>query len=251
MIYETNGNEILLKIPANNSGKYRFKKRKNRFEFGKTFSTRKDVFDNDVYLEWQIGYDVTVKDHNGTNKKTRLSSHSFVGDNKKEKYPYELSEILYEAMKIDLIDEKGLRSLFDEISKYKVYIDEKHITVQHDSQITFNEIAFEEVSILLPTLLAETLDNTQIEISIQKQQYASGVQPMLYFCIPFHCFKNYKEFLNKSSVKGDELLYIIDKSNISNILMMMRISGMTSKRHNYDIKQIIRTLALIKGWSLQ
>ncbi len=44
---------------------------------------------------------------------------------------------------------------------------------------------FEETSIKLTTLfMIETTDNTQIEVSIQKQQYASGVQPMVYFSIP-------------------------------------------------------------------
>ncbi len=62
MEYRIQEKNVLLIIPATNSGKYRFKKRKNRLDFGEIFSTREHCFNEQVYLEWQIGYDVLVKD---------------------------------------------------------------------------------------------------------------------------------------------------------------------------------------------
>ena len=53
---------IWLVVSANNSGKFRFKKRKSRLDFGETFSTRECLFDDQTYLEWQISYDVPIKD---------------------------------------------------------------------------------------------------------------------------------------------------------------------------------------------
>lgn len=53
---------ILIIIRAVNSGKFRFKKRKNNLDFGETFSTRRVSFDEETYLEWQIGYDVLKND---------------------------------------------------------------------------------------------------------------------------------------------------------------------------------------------
>ena len=44
---------ILLIISATNDGKFRFKKRKNRLDFGEIFSTRECPFDEQTYLEWQ------------------------------------------------------------------------------------------------------------------------------------------------------------------------------------------------------
>lgn len=217
-------NEILLNIPASNDGKFRFKKRKNNLEFWEFFSTRKEIFDDNTYLEWQIGYDITLKDFESNKKHTKLSSVSFIEDNKKEKYPYELSEILYTAMKIGLVNENDIKNLFDEISKYKNFIDEKAITVEHHSKLKLNGIEFEETSIKLPTLfMLKTVDNTQIEISIQKQRYASGIQPMIYYCIPFKSFRSYSLLQNKSSVSGNILIYIINKENISNVLSMIKI----------------------------
>src|SRR3989338_4638047 len=184
MEYVIDKNNILLIIPATNAGKFRFKKRRNRLDFGETFSTRECPFDDQTYLEWQIGYDVPIKD-----------------------------------------------------------VEKKTITVEHHSQLTINGINFEETSIKLPTLfMIETLDDTQIEVSIQKQQYASGVQPMVYFCIPLRAFKNSPSLLGKSSVSGDKLAYVLSKSNVLNLIFMMKVFGMASKRHNHDVVEILKIL---------
>ena len=234
---------ILLIIPATNDGKFRFKKRKNRLDFGEIFSTRECPFDEQTYLEWQIGYDVPIKDVEDGKKETKLTSKHFVGSNGKTKYLYELSEIFYKAMELELITKKEVENLLNEIRGYKSFIDEKAITVEHHSQITINGINFEETSIKLPTLfMIETLDETQIEISIQKQQYASGVQPMVYFCIHFKAFKNSSDLQGKSSVSGDELVYVISKTNVLNLVCMMKVFGMASKRHNHDIVEILKIL---------
>ncbi len=234
---------ILLIIPATNAGKFRFKKRRDRLDFGEIFSTRECHFDEQTYLEWQIGYDVPVKDVEEGKKGTKLTSKHFVGSNGKRKYPYELSEIFYKAMELEFITKKEVENLLNEIRSYRSFIDEKAITVEHHSQITINGINFEETSIKLPTLfMIETLDETQIEVSIQKQQYASGVQPMVYFCVPLKAFKNSSVLNGKSSVSGDKLEYIISKTNVLNLLCMMKVFGMASKRHNHDIVEILKTL---------
>jgi len=243
MDYKIKENNILLTIPATNAGKFRFKKRKNRLDFGETFSTRKGIFDDQTYLEWQIGYDVPIKDVEKGKKGTKLTSKYFVGSNGKRKYPYELSEIFYEAMELGFISKKEVENLLKEIGGYKSFIDEKVITVEYHSRLTINGINFEETSIKLPTLfMIETLDETQIEVSIQKQQYASGVQPMVYFCIPLKAFKNSSDLQGKSSVSGDKLVYVVSKANVFNLVCMMKVFGMASKRHNHDVVKILETL---------
>lgn len=243
MDYTIKGNDILLIIPATNAGKFRFKKRKNRLDFGEIFSTRECLFDKQTYLEWQIGYDIPVKEVEDGKKETKLTSRHFVGSNGKTKYPYELSEIFFEAMKLKLIAKEQVEDLLKKIDNYKDFIDEKAITVEYHSQITINGINFEETSIKLPTLfMIETQDETQIEVSIEKQQYASGVQPMVYFCIPLKAFKNSSDLQGKSSVSGDKLEYVINKTNVSNLIDMIKVFGMASERHNHDIVEILKIL---------
>ena len=243
MKYVVRGNDICLIIPATNAGKFRFKKRKNRLDFGETFSTRELPFDDQTYLEWQIGYDVTVKDVEKGKKGTSLTTKYFIGSNGKKKYPYELSEIFYKSMELGFISKEEVQNLLKEICGYKSFIDEKAITVERHSKITINGLNFEETSIKLPTFfMVETVDGTQIEVSIQKQQYASGVQPMVYFCIPLKAFNNSSAFYGKSSVSDDCLEYIINKTNVLNLIYMMRVFGMASKRHNHDVIKILEIL---------
>lgn len=243
MEYTTKDKEIIIKIPASNSGKMRFKTRENKLEFGKTFATRNNNFGENVYLEWQIGYDAVVTDVESGEKETTLKQYTFIGANGKKKYLYELSEFLYEGMRTGLILDESIRTLLEEIKKYNDFIDDKKIEVEHNSKITINGINFEETSIKLPTLfMVETADNTQIEISIQKQQYASGVQPMVYFCIPIKSFNNYSNLIGRPSKNGDILEYAIKEDNANILFDIIKIFAMCSKRHNFDVIEILKIL---------
>lgn len=243
MDYIAKNKEIIIKISASNSGKFRFKTRKNNLQFGDTFAARTRNFDESVYLEWQIGYDAIITDVVRGKKDTRLKRLTFVGANGKTKYLYELSELIYEGMQAGLVSIEKIINLLEEIKKYNDFIDDKKIAIEHNSKIVLNGMSFEETSIKLPTLfMIQTADNTQIEVSIQKQQYATGVQPMVYFCIPIKSFSNYSDLMGHSSKNGDALEYIINKDNADVLFDIMKIFAMCSKRHNYDIIEIIKIL---------
>lgn len=242
MEYKIDDNKIKLIFPAKNNGKFRFKTRKKSTDFGDSFSTRKLNFNDNVYLEWQIGYDATVLDVSQENKETKLDKISFVGSNGKKKYPYELSELVYESVKLGL-NKISLEDLLKEVEDYNELITSRKINVEKDIEVKVNNLPFQETITKLPTFfMVDTGDGTQIEISIQKQQYAAGVQPMIYFVIPFTSFSNYKELEGGSSNKGDVLVYEIDKSNSDVLFNMMRVFGMSSENHKKDIEEIIKVL---------
>lgn len=244
MEYRIKENNIELIIPAANAGKFRFKKRQNRLGFGEIFSTRNEPFNEKAYLEWQIGFDVPVSDVEAGNVEVKLNEQSFIGSNGSKKYPSELSELFYTAIEQGFISKDEVKDLLKEIRAYRELIDERGIYVEEKTlKITLNGINFEETHIKLPTLfMIQTLDETQIEISIKQQQYASGVQPMVYFCIPLTSFKNSSSFLNRSSNVGDNLIYVINKNNAQNLIYLMKIFGMASERHKHDIVQIIKII---------
>jgi hypothetical protein len=236
-------NSLELSFPSSNDGKFRFKTRDENISFGKTFAARQKPFTDKVYLEWQIGYDALVEDVKSGKKQTKLTQEKFIGSTGKEKYPYELSEILYDLIKCGLISVKEMEELSAEINSYKQFIDEKEIVVEKPTNVSLNKVKFKETSIKLPTLfMPQIFDGTIIEVSIQKQQYAAGVQPMIYFCIPFKSFANWKDLDGKKSVKGDKLKYIIKKDNAGVILNMFRVFGMASSRHKLDVEQILKTI---------
>lgn len=243
MNFEVKENKILINIPAKNGGKFRFKKRKSNLDFGNIFATQKIDFDENSYLEWQIGYDALISEVKKGNKVTKLVTESFIGSNKKEKYLYELSEFLFDAIKIGIIQKDKVVNLLEEIKNYSEFIDDKNIDIEHNKKISINNISFDEVSIKLPTLfMVETLDGTQIEISKKQQQYASGVQPMVYFCIPLKSFGNFNKFIGKCSNKGDYLIYEINKNNSQVLFDLIKIFAMCSKRHNYDVIEILNLI---------
>lgn len=241
MKYESSADSIELTFSASNKGKFRFKTRKTNVDFGTSFGTRSNEFNETVYLEWQIGYDIptTVINEDGSHP-TKLTEFSFVGSNGKTKYLYELSEILCEAVIIKLVTANEIDSLLREIQGYDDFIDKNEIVVGEHTIIELNELPFIETSIKLPTLfMPQNSDGTQIEISIQKQQYAYGFQPMIYFCIPFRTFINWNELNGRCSVAGNGLKYTIDKNNIIVIMNLFRIFGMSSARHKNDIMKIL------------
>jgi len=244
MEYRIKEGNIELIIPATNAGKYRFKKRLNRLSFGETFSTRNEPFDEQAYLEWQIGFDIPVKDAEEGTEAIKLNEQSFIGSNGKKKYPYELSELFYTAIEQGLISKDEVKTILKEIHDYKELFDEKPISVdERTSEIILNGISFEETNIKLPTFFMEqSSDDTQIEVSIKQQQYASGVQPMIYFCIPIKSFKNSTKFLGRPSISGDCLIYVIRRDNVQVLLNLMKVFGMASERHKHDIIQILKII---------
>lgn len=245
--YTCVNNSIELTFSAANDGKFRFKTRKSETSFGETFATRQKAFNEKVYLEWQIGYDAMVEDVKSGKKTTKLTKEIFIGSNGREKYLYELSEILYESIKCGLLSTQDLDRMQNEISSYTKFFDEKEIEIEKSADVSVNGLSFKETAIKLPTLFMPQTDGTLIETSIQKQQYASGVQPMIYFNIPFKSFANWKELDGKKSVKGNNLKYVIKKENAQVILNMFRVFGMASSRHKFDVEQILKTVKKLVG----
>ncbi|MBO8157962.1 R.Pab1 family restriction endonuclease [Thermosyntropha sp.] len=238
-----NEGNIEVIINANNEGKFRFKKRENKYSFGETFATRNNPFDKTTYLEWQISYDILEKEVK--NPKELRIPNTFIASNGKKKYPVELSDIFYLALKQGLLSLEQANDLLREIESYNDFIDHKSIkTKSQIKEVSLNEaIKFRETSIELPTLFFDaTPDETTIEISIKQQQYASGVQPMVYFCIPITSFINHTQILGKTSKKGDTLIYIFDKNNVQNLVNLVKVFGMASKKHHHDIIEITKLI---------
>lgn len=168
---------------------------------------------------------------------------SFAGYNGKSKHPYELSELMSEAVKIGLIKTESVRELANELKHYTEYLSSREIDIKNKGILILNDVSFEETVIQLPTFfVGGLLDGAQIEVSVQKQQYATGVQPMLYFSIPIYAFRNGQDFYGRTSKRGDELIYVIDEGNAQILLLMFKVFGMASPSHNHDVKEILGVL---------
>lgn len=231
-------NEIELRLPTKNKGKFRWKNRADNSKYGEGFATTTTPFTEESYIEWQIGYDAEV---NHPKKTTILTNIEFIGANGKRKNPYELSEILYLMKKSGLINKDLIQKLHKEIEIRDFSFDEQYqIETSEKESVNIADFKFHRQDIILPTFSDYKEDRgLSIEISIQKQQYASGVQPMVYFVIPISCFDNYKDMIGKTSKEVDEAIWTVKEENKDVIIKMFKYFGICSWKHKHDVLSIL------------
>lgn len=234
-------NSVELTLPTKNKGKFRWKNRVDNSKYGQGFATTTIPFTADSYIEWQIGYDAEV-DHE--KKTTILANLEFIGANGKKKNPYELSEVLYLMKQTGLITNDTLKKMYMEIKQRTFSFDEEYQIETSQRELTnIADFSFHRQDIILPTFSDYHEEKSLcIEISIQKQQYASGVQPMVYFAIPIGCFDNYDKLIGKTSKEIDKAILTIDSNNKNVIIKMFEYFGLCSWKHKHDVLLIIEQL---------
>lgn len=242
-------NKLFIKIPVKNKGKFRWKNRKNVNEYGEGFSTDKVKYSENSYIEWQIGYDVPVRDYqkDPDAKPTTLTNYTFNSLKDVEKYPYELSEFLFAMAKANLVTEEEIKKLLCDINKSETSLEDefKIKTDKVGDYIIDGEISFQQQNITLPTFIYhEKNDYSYVEISIQKQQYATGVQPMLYFSIPIISLSDSESMIGKTAreLNFNYTTFVVDDKNKNCILNVFRFFGICSVRHKHDVSEILKLL---------
>ncbi len=243
MNYEIKNNNVVVNLPLTSQGKFRCKTRNDIQEFGNGFAPKSTIITNNSYLEWQIGYDTIIgKDE----KETRLNSDEFVfiGANKKSKHPYELSEITYFMCKNNIISKKEILDVCNKIASIKTFLQDKYsIEVKKEDSVTLNNIKFLSSSTKLPTFITQPRDSKLlIEIMIQKQQYATGVQPMLYLIIPVNAFDNANKIINHTSAETPNGIITFDENMKSVVFDLLICFGMCSTAHNHDVLEILNVI---------
>jgi len=247
--------EILIAIPlTTTTGKIRVKERDNIYGYGLPFASRQKKFNQKNYIEWQIGYDIeTKKVFNEKLKRdlTTLKNIKFIAFNKKEKYLYELSEYLYYFVDFNVIKKEKLK----ELKKFLISLKEENLIEKHPHcQIkrtypqteTINKLNFEILKIEYPQLIYR-FKNYEIiaEITIREKQKAVGIQPMLYFCFPITELISKTPLIGRCAKTKEFAYFKFDKNNAFIILEMIKVFGMLSTSHNFDMIKILNIL--IKG----
>ncbi len=240
--------KILVAIPlTNGTGKTRIKKRSFFNEYGIPVSTKTETFSQNCYVEWQIGYDAVIADTKKLDL-TTIKDKLFIGANGKEKTLYELSEYIYYQYKWYNISTKQLLEIktFLENLKDSDFIDNPdNFSIQRTAPIekTIQNIQFYYTQVKYP-MLVHKFGKYEIltEIKITEKQYAIGVQPMLYLCIPINELSAQTPLIGRTASTKETANFEIDYKNINIFLEMLKIFGMLSKSHNKDIISIIDTI---------
>lgn len=231
--------QVIIKGNYTNRGKIRVKSRECPLEFGQSFATRSRKTTEKEYIEWQVGYDRVAGDDK---KPTILSDLEFIGANGKRKNPYELSEIVYYMINAGLVSKSDIEELLKEVKENDFFFDEKYkISVHKEGEVQLEGIDFYQTYIKLPTFVYE-FKGLITEVSIQKQQYAAGVQPMVYMSLPIIHLDNTDNLLGIKADGDSRFILTIDNINKKYFLDMFKIFSMCSKAHQHDVIEILELL---------
>ncbi len=226
---------IEVSIPLTSiSGKARVKIRHAFSDYGISTATRKIHFSLKHYVEWQIGYDVPIKDKEKFELTTlKDEKYHFLGVNNKIKTLYELSEMIYYAKQLVLISLENLENTLKYLEKQKQFIEDNFIRERFRSH-QFGGMDFELSRISYPLLIHSFNDNQLSEIVIREQQYGSKTQAMLYFCFSILELKTATPLLNRTAALKEHALLTIHKTNALVFLEMLKIFGLLSQAHHNE-----------------
>ncbi|GAA8698345.1 R.Pab1 family restriction endonuclease [Helicobacter pylori] len=236
---------IEVSIPLTSiSGKVRVKIRHAFSDYGISTATRKIPFSLKHYVEWQIGYDVPIKDKEKFELTTlKDEKYYFLGANNKVKTLYELSEIIYYAKQLNLISLENLENTLKYLEKQKQFIEDNFtITRERFRSHQFGGMDFELSRISYPLLIHSFNDNQLSEIVIREQQYGSKVQAMLYFCFSILELKTATPLLNRTAALKEHAFLTIHKTNALVFLEMLKIFGLLSQAHHNDVLKILEKI---------
>ncbi|MGL2718963.1 R.Pab1 family restriction endonuclease [Helicobacter pylori] len=236
---------IEVSIPLTSiSGKARVKIRHAFSDYGISTATRKIPFSLKHYVEWQIGYDVPIKDKEKFELTTlKDEKYHFLGANNKVKTLYELSEIIYYAKQLGLIGLENLENTLKYLEKQKQFIEDSFtITRERFRSHQFGGMDFELSHISYPLLIHSFNDNQLSEIVIREQQYGSKTQAMLYFCFSILELKTATPLLNRTAALKEHALLTIHKTNTPMFLETLKIFGLLSQAHHNDVLKILEKI---------
>ncbi|RKV38618.1 R.Pab1 family restriction endonuclease [Helicobacter pylori] len=234
---------IEVSIPLTSiSGKARVKIRHAFSDYGISTATRKIPFSLKHYVEWQIGYDVPIKDKEKLELTTlKDEKYHFLGANNKVKTLYELSEMIDYAKRLGLISLENLENTLKYLEKQKQFIEDNFIRERFRSH-QFGGMDFELSRISYPLLIHSFNDNQLSEIVIREQQYGSKTQAMLYFCFSILELKTATPLLNRTAALKEHALLTIHKTNALVFLEMLKIFGLLSQVHHNDVLKILEKI---------
>ncbi len=240
---DNNKKVIEVSIPLTSiSGKARVKIRHAFSDYGISTATRKIPFSLKHYVEWQIGYDVPIKDKEKLELTTlKDEKYHFLGANNKVKTLYELSEMIDCAKQLGLISLENLENTLKYLEKQKQFIEDNFIRERFRLH-QFSGMDFELSRISYPLLIHSFNDNELSEIVIREQQYGSKTQAMLYFCFSILELKTATPLLNRTAALKEHALLTIHKTNALMFLEMLKIFGLLSQAHHNDVLKILEKI---------
>jgi len=242
--------KILIEIPLTQpTGKIRIKERKSYTDFGVPIATRQKVFNENMYVEWQISYDAEFGSTKANLSTLKDKNFVFKAFNGKKKVLYELSEYLYYFYKMGVISKQNL----DKLESFVLGIPNKNlieniyrIYKSNPIRRTINCVEFLESEIKYPHLIYDFNNCFQIiaEITIREKQKAVGIQPMVYICFPVSYLKdkNGNSIIGRKAQEKESAIFELNEKNAFIVEDAFKIFGMLSQSHRHDVLEILKLI---------
>lgn len=235
-----NKGEIIMTIPVTvTGGKFRFYD-----EDGNNIKPCKEGFTaSGDFCEWQIGHDAIAKDEKA--KRSTLRDCSFRASNKKNKVLYELAEFVYYFRQFGFITNDDLTNMLTEFENIptECFISESPefaICYGDEKDVSISDIDGYCKERIHKDWMCPLDFGWWIDIKVDKRQKATGVQPMLYLCIPVKELN--KTLIGRKAETNEVIDFVINEKMVNNFMRCMKLLGYLSPNNNFDARQIIKSI---------
>ena len=248
VIYNANGLSVRLLL-TQAKGKIRVKERSSINEYGNSVAVRQNAINSNMYVEWQIGYDLLASGSNAEKNAPKTSIKTIFKNYKGEsKFAYELSEIVFYSHKMGLISDQDIVDLQRDISAASNdnlldVIEFMQIERTAPIEKKINGLSFNYMKVSYP-LVVHKFGNLDIyaEVMNREKQSAVGVQPMLYVCIPMTALRMKPNPIGRSLNVKECGEWVIGAPEAKVALDLFRLFGLLSEKHKFDVLAILKML---------
>ena len=232
---EVGKGKLIVKLPlTNHTGKIRVKRRGKTSNYGIPIATRREVFKEIDYVEWQISYATDNPPLESKVEDIRLNGQ--VG--------FELTKLLCEGIKIGILSNNDIRELETFIKDIK-----KEDTLEENEEILREDTKYEvkggfkKFVEKAPLFIKSNIENGYfIEIILRHKQRAVGLQAMIYLCIYIDKLKdkNGKSFIGRCANSKEFGIFEIASKNKEVIIDVVKAFAIASCQHRNDIQSILQ-----------
>jgi hypothetical protein len=232
---------LLVGLPLTNpTGKIRVKRRAGEHDFGQPFSARQNPIDANCYIEWQIGYD------NEKSTDPEVVKEIWYEKERKKKYAYELTVLLYRGLQAGIFTLEGARTLLEFANSVgeQDFIENRYghrisrtVTAP---QVTIKNITLIEIEEKYPVLLYSDKQGFVVEVVLKHKQRAVGYQPMIYVSLPLEDAEG--NIVGIKAEPNEFATFRVTRENNNFVHKTFEIFSIASKRHNEDVKSLLNAV---------
>lgn len=232
---EVGKGKLIVKLPLTNpTGKIRVKRRGRTSNYGIPIATRREVFKEIDYVEWQISY--ATDNPPVVSKVEGIRLNGQVG--------FELTKLLCEGIKIGILSNNDILEMETFIKDIK-----KEDTLEENEEILREDTKYEVKGGFKKFIEKSPLfikNNEEkgyfVEIILKHKQRAVGLQAMVYLCIYINQLKDGdgKLLMGRTARPREFGILEITSENKEIIIDVVKAFAIASCQHRNDIQSILQ-----------